>query len=155
MAIRLEKDYSLDIPQQDVWDAMQDPEVLAEILPNCKSLTPLGDDEFIANIEVKIGPIKSQFKSTLSIIEKYPPDNYAFKVNGSGTKGHMSGKGSIKLTKNGTGTNLKFLAEGNVGGIIARVGQRFIEATGKKLMDQGIENFKQKLLTLESEQSTL
>jgi carbon monoxide dehydrogenase subunit G len=67
----------------------------------------------------------------------------------------MSGKGSIKLTKNGTGTNLKFLAEGNVGGIIARVGQRLIEATGKKLMDQGFENFKQKLLTLESEQSTL
>lgn len=150
MAIRLEKDYLLNIPREDIWDAIQDPEVLAEILPNCESLDPVGDDEFIANIEVKIGPIKSKFKSTLSIVDKHRPETYLFNVQGTGTKGHMSGKGSILLSENETGTNLNFIAVGNVGGIIARVGQRLIEATGKRLMDQGFENFKKRITSTQA-----
>ena len=42
LAIKLEKKYKLDIPQQDVWEAILDPDTLAEILPNCKSLDPIG-----------------------------------------------------------------------------------------------------------------
>ena len=54
MAIRLEKEYHLDLEQREVWSAIQDPEILSEILPNCKSLEPKGDNQFTANIDVKI-----------------------------------------------------------------------------------------------------
>jgi carbon monoxide dehydrogenase subunit G len=57
----------------------------------------------------------------------------------------MSGEGEIKLVESEDGTIFIFNAEGNVSGIIARVGQRFIEAAGKKLMDQGFEKLKQKV----------
>ena len=150
MAIQLKKEYYIDLPQQKIWEAIQTPEVIAEILPNCKSLEPTGDNEFIANIEVKLGPIKSNFKSTLSIIDKNPPNGYSFLVSGVGTKGYLNGKGSIQLQENGDGTSLNFTAEGNVAGIIARVGQRLIEATGKKLMDQGFENFKKKIMSTQA-----
>jgi len=84
LAIRLEKKYILDIPQQNVWAAILDPETLAEILPNCKSLDPIGDHNFDANIEIKIGPIKGQFKSKLSLFDLDPPNGYKFNVNGDG-----------------------------------------------------------------------
>ena len=150
MAIQLEKKYTLDIPQQDVWEAILDPDTLAEILPNCKSLDPIGDHKFDANIEIKIGPIKGQFKSKLSLFDLDPPNGYKFDVNGDGSKGQMRGAGEILLTTQDGRTEFIFIATGSVSGIIARVGQRLIEATGKRLMDQGFENFKKRIMSTQA-----
>ena len=150
LAIKLEKKYTLDIPQQDVWEAILDPDTLAEILPNCKSLDPIGDNNFDANIEIKIGPIKGQFKSKLSLFDLDPPNGYKFDVNGDGNKGQMRGAGEILLTTQDGRTEFIFIATGSVSGIIARVGQRLIEATGKRLMDQGFENFKKRIMSTQA-----
>ena len=150
MAIRLEKKYILDISQQNVWEAILDPETLAEILPNCKSLDPIGDHKFDANIEIKIGPIKGQFKSKLSLFDLDPPNGYKFDVNGDGSKGQMRGAGEILLTTQDGRTEFIFIATGSVSGIIARVGQRLIEATGKRLMDQVFENFKKRITSTQA-----
>ena len=150
MAIRLEKKYILDIPQKNVWEAILDPETLAEILPNCKSLDPIGDHNFDANIEIKIGPIKGQFKSKLSLFDLDPPNGYKFDVNGDGSKGQMRGTGEIMLATQDVRTEFIFTASGSVSGIIARVGQRLIEATGKRLMDQGFENFKKRIISTQA-----
>ena len=150
LAIQLEKKYTLDIPQQDVWEAILDPDTLAEILPNCKSLDPIGDNNFDANIEIKIGPIKGQFKSKLSLFDLDPPNGYKFDVNGDGSKGQMRGAGEILLTTQDGRTEFIFIATGSVSGIIARVGQRLIEATGKRLMDQGFENFKKRITSTQA-----
>ena len=150
MAIRLEKKYILDISQQNVWEAILDPETLAEILPNCKSLDPIGDHKFNANIEIKIGPIKGQFKSKLSLFDLDPPNGYKFDVNGDGSKWQMRGAGEILLTTQDGRTEFIFIATGSVSGIIARVGQRLIEATGKRLMDQGFENFKKRIMSTQA-----
>ena len=150
MAVRLERKYTLNIPQQDVWTAILDPEILAEILPNCKSLTPCGDNSFDANIEIKVGPIKGHFKSKLNLFDLDPPNGYKFDVNGDGSKGQMRGAGEIQLSTQDDRTEFKFTATGSVSGIIARVGQRLIEATGKKLMDQGFENFKKRITSTQA-----
>ena len=150
LAIKLEKKYTLEIPQQDVWEAILDPDTLAEILPNCKSLDPIGDNNFDANIEIKIGPIKGQFKSKLSLFDLDPPNGYKFDVNGDGSKGQMRGAGEILLTTQDGRTEFIFIATGSVSGIIARVGQRLIEATGKRLMDQGFENFKKRIMSTQA-----
>lgn len=120
--------------------------MFADILPNCKSLDSKGDNNYLANIEVKIGPIKGQFKSNISLFDFNPPNGYKFKVSGDGVKGTMTGQGEIQLASIEEGTAVTFLAEGNVSGIMARVGQRLMEATGKKLLDQGFENLKKRIL---------
>ena len=146
MALCLEKEYHIDLDQEEVWDAINDPEILAEILPNCESLEPISEHQFTAHINVKIGPISSKFESTLEMFDLKEPDGYKFRVQGNGKKGSMNGQGEIKLFPNGSGTGFTFIAKGNITGIIARVGQRLIEATGKRLMDQGFENFKNRVM---------
>ena len=145
MALCLEKEYHIDLDQEDVWGAINDPEILAEILPNCESLEPISEHQFTAHINVKIGPISSKFESTLEMFDLKEPNGYKFRVQGNGKKGSMNGQGEIKLFPNGSGTGFTFIAKGNITGIIARVGQRLIEATGKRLMDQGFENFKNRV----------
>ena len=146
MALCLEKEYHIDLDQEEVWDAINDPEILAKILPNCESLEPISEHQFTAHINVKIGPISSKFESTLEMFDLKEPDGYKFRVQGNGKKGSMNGQGEIKLFPNGSGTGFTFIAKGNITGIIARVGQRLIEATGKRLMDQGFENFKNRVM---------
>ena len=146
MAVHLKKEYSLDLPRQEVWDAIITPQILAEILPNCEFLEPISEHQFTAHINVKIGPISSKFQSTLEMFDLKELDGYKFRVQGNGKKGSMNGQGEIKLFSNGRGTGFTFIAKGNVTGIIARVGQRLIEAAGKKLMDQGFENFKNRVM---------
>ena len=58
----------------------------------------------------------------------------------------MKGKGEINVLSKGSGTGFKFNGEGKVNGLIGRVGKRLIEAAGKKLMDQGFENFKNRVM---------
>ena len=146
MARCLEKESHIDLDQEEVWDAINDPEILAKILPNCESLEPISEHQFTAHINVKIGPISSKFESTLEMFDLKEPDGYKFRVQGNGKKGSMNGQGEIKLFPNGSGTGFTFIAKGNITGIIARVGQRLIEATGKRLMDQGFENFKNRVM---------
>ena len=146
MALCLEKEYHIDLDQEEVWGAINDPEILAEILPNCESLEPISEHQFTAHISVKIGPISSKFESTLEMFDLKEPDGYKFRIQGNGKKGSMNGQGEIKLFPNGSGTGFTFIAKGNITGIIARVGQRLIEATGKRLMDQGFENFKNRVM---------
>ena len=146
MALCLEKEYHIDLDQEEVWGAINDPEILAEILPNCESLEPISEHQFTAHINVKIGPISSKFESTLEMFDLKEPDGYKFRVQGNGKKGSMNGQGEIKLFPNSSGTGFTFIAIGNITGIIARVGQRLIEATGKRLMDQGFENFKNRVM---------
>ena len=146
MAIRLEKEYYIDLPREDVWNAIQDPDILVQILPNCQSLEPNGENQFTAHIDVKVGPVRSKFQSSFEIFDIHEPEGYKFLVRGNGKNGSMNGQGEIKLHSNENGTNFTFIAEGNVAGILARVGQRLIEVTGKKLMDQGFENFKNRLI---------
>ena len=146
LAIRLEKEYYIELDREVIWDAIQDPNTLAQILPNCQSLEPKGENKYTAHIDVKVGPVRSKFQSNFEMFDINAPDGYKFLVRGDGKNGSMNGKGEIKLDTSGTGTSFTFIAQGNITGILARVGQRLIEATGKKLMDQGFENFKNKLV---------
>lgn len=148
-ALRLEKTYSIAHPKSVVWQSILDPDLLAEILPGCKSLKPLGSDQYVAEIEIKIGPVKGRYDSELQILDKIPMEGYSFNVSGIGSKGHMAGDGTVRLTEEDGATVLSFSAKGNVGGLLARVGQRLIEAAGKKLMDQGFANFEKKLAEVE------
>jgi carbon monoxide dehydrogenase subunit G len=93
LAVHLKKEYSLDLPKQEVWDAIITLKILGEILSNCKSLEPAAENKFVDNLEIKIGPIKGKFKTNLTLFDINPPNGYKFKVAGHGVKGTMRGQG--------------------------------------------------------------
>ena len=148
MAVFLQKEYYLNLDKKSVWDAIIDPRLLAEILPNCNNLESVSENKYTAHINVKVGPIQSNFKSKMEMFDINEPDGYKFRVEGDSVKGTMGGVGEIKLKSQDLGTRFIFSAKGNFTGLIARFGQRLIEAVGKKLMDQGFENFKNKVIPI-------
>ena len=51
--MRMTGEQQIAAPRQKVWEALNDPQVLAACIPGCQSLEKEGDDRFAAIAEVK------------------------------------------------------------------------------------------------------
>ena len=54
-------------PRQEVWAALLDPDVLARTVPGSQGLERTGDNEFIGQLTMKIGPVSGVFQGKVSL----------------------------------------------------------------------------------------
>ena len=88
-------------------------------------------------MEVGIGPIKGTFHGKISMKEKTPPLSYRLIIEGSGAAGFVRGEGALTLQDEaGDQTAVHVSGDGQVGGVMAGVGQRLFEGVAKQLMGQ-------------------
>ena len=57
----------INAPQETIWDALNDPEILQHCIPGCKSLTQTENGGFDAAIQAKVGPVKATFKGSVTL----------------------------------------------------------------------------------------
>jgi len=130
-------------PRQAVWDALNDPLVLKASIPGCQSLDKLSDREMKAAAAVKIGPISARFSGTVRLDDLDPPNGYS--INGEGQGGAAGfAKGGAKVALNGDApdeTMLRYEVHAQVGGKIAQLGARLIDASAKQMADQFFDRF--------------
>jgi hypothetical protein len=62
--------------------------------------------------------------------------SYTLVVNGTGRAGFVNGRAVVTLVPAGERTTVQIAAQADVGGMIARVGQRLLEGVGKMTMDR-------------------
>ncbi len=125
-----------------VWHALNDPDVLRQSIPGCKSLERMGDNAFKATIETKIGPIKAVFNGDVHMSELDPPNGYTLSGRGSaGGMGSAKGSARVRLAANGSGTKLTYDADADVTGKFAQLGSRLIQGTANMLAGQFFTRF--------------
>jgi carbon monoxide dehydrogenase subunit G len=128
--------YSFPSPPSQVWGLLMDPEAIASCLPGCRELRPLGDDRYEAELTVGVAAISGTFKAGIALLEKVPPHSYRLQVEATGKPGFARGSAAIVLTPEQGGTAVTVTAQAEVGGLIARVGQRMIEGVARMTMDR-------------------
>jgi uncharacterized protein len=128
--------YSFDAPAAAVWDLLMDTRVVCECLPGCKALTPIGEDRYEAVLALAVASITGTYKGTIAIADKQPPRSYTMTVEGSGAPGFVKGRSAITLTDEGGRTRVDVAGEVQVGGTVARVGQRLLAGVSKMMMDR-------------------
>ncbi|SEQ62942.1 Carbon monoxide dehydrogenase subunit G [Faunimonas pinastri] len=135
--MELRGEYRIPLPREDVWALLNDPEVLRDCLPGCESLERTGDGGFAAKVTTKIGPVKATFNGTVTLSGLNPPTSYTISGEGKGgVAGFASGNADVNLAEEDGGTVLTYVANAQVGGKLAQLGSRLIDATAKKLADQ-------------------
>ena len=144
--MRLEGTYTFNAPRSDVWAALMDPSVLSTALPGGEQMEQVGDNDYRASMNVKIGPVQGRFDGKISLADIVPLQQYTMKVDGQGAPGFVSGEGTLFLEDNDDGgTLLRYGGDVQVGGRIAGVGQRLIESTARSLTRQGLTALDQAL----------
>jgi carbon monoxide dehydrogenase subunit G len=129
-------------PRQVVWSALNDPDVLRVTIPGCESLDKQSDTAMKATAAVKIGPISARFTGNVQLSDIDPPNGYTISGEGQGgVAGFAKGGAKVALTDDGEGTLLRYEVHAQVGGKIAQLGARLVDATAKQLADQFFDRF--------------
>ncbi len=129
-------------PRQAVWNALNDPDVLRVTIPGCESLEKQSDTAMKATASVRIGPISARFTGNVQLSDMNPPNGYTISGEGQGgVAGFAKGGAKVNLEDDGPGTLLRYEVHAQVGGKIAQLGARLVDATAKQLADQFFDRF--------------
>ena len=123
--------------REKVWAALNDPEILKASIPGCQSLEKTSDTEMTATVQAKVGPVKATFKGHVTLSNIDAPNGYTISGEGKGgVAGFAKGGADVHLTPDGDGTLLAYKVNAQVGGKLAQIGARLIDATAKQMADQ-------------------
>src|SRR5438132_7333659 len=125
--------YELHAPRERVYAALVEPEILRRAIPGCESLEKIGDNTFTAILKAGVGSIKGTFKGNVRLEDMRPPEHYRIVVEGKGLVGFAKGSANFDLLDQGGSTMINYSGELQVGGTIAGVGQRMIQAAAKMM----------------------
>jgi len=129
-------------PRQKVWDALNDTETLRSCIPGCESLERLSDTAMKATAAIKIGPISARFTGNIALSDMDPPNSYRISGEGQGgVAGFAKGGANVRLSDDGPFTVLSYDVKAQVGGKIAQLGARLIDATSKQMADLFFDRF--------------
>jgi carbon monoxide dehydrogenase subunit G len=132
--------------QDKTWAALNDPEVLKACITGCESLERSGDDAYAALVAVKVGPVSARFKGNLKLSNVQAPNSYTINFDGQGgVAGFGKGSADVTLQPEGKQTRLKYLAKATVGGKMAQVGSRLIDAAAAKVAEDFFKAFEAQL----------
>jgi carbon monoxide dehydrogenase subunit G len=135
-------EYVLPAPRARVWTALNDPEVLKRCIPGCQEIQKLSDTEMTAKVALAVGPVRATFSGRVTLSDLDPPNGYRISGEGQGgVAGFGKGSATVRLADEGAGTKLSYVADASVGGKLAQIGSRLVEATAKKLADQFFDRF--------------
>lgn len=125
------------------WAALNDTEMLRNCVPGCESITATGENQFEIAMTVAVGPVKSRFKGKLALADVDAPNAYTMKFDAAGGQaGFARGEARVTLAEAAAQqTRLSYVANAQVGGKLAQVGSRLIDAAAGATADKFFEAF--------------
>jgi len=145
--MEMKGEYKIPASREKVWDALNDPDVLRDCIPGAKSLEKVSDTEMKATVEAKVGPVKASFTGQVTLSNIDPPNGYTISGESKGgVAGFAKGGADVALAEDGPeSTILTYVAKAQVGGKLAQIGGRLVDATAKQMADQFFSAFAEKV----------
>lgn len=132
------------LPQQKVWEALNDPAILKACIPGCETIEKVAENEYKVAMTASVGPVKAKFSGKLLLSDLDPPNSYSLAFEGSGgAAGFGKGSAQVALQPDGNETVLTYKANASVGGKLAQIGSRLIDGVAKKMSDDFFARFNQ------------
>jgi carbon monoxide dehydrogenase subunit G len=123
----------LHAPPEKVWTALNDPQVLAGIIPGCDAFTTLDDGHFAMTVSLGVASIKGSYTGEVKLTRRVPPSSLLMVANGAGSAGFVDTEVAVTLTDlHDDTTRLDYDADATVGGMVGGVGQRVLASVARK-----------------------
>ncbi len=138
--MELNGNVTIAAPRQRVWEALNDPAVLARCIDGVESLTRVegdGGERFEGKMNAKVGPVRASFAGHVALTQVNAPESYILVGEGKGgVAGFAKGEAAVTLTEPSPGqTLLSYQVNSSVGGKLAQLGARLIEGAAKGYAD--------------------
>lgn len=135
-------EYSIPAEREAVWRALNDPETLRRCIDGCQIMEKLADDEYRALVRARVGPVRASFQAVLQLTDIRPPEGYTINIAvKGGAAGFARGSASVLLARREHETLLRYTASGSIGGKLAQIGSRLIDAAARKMANDFFKAF--------------
>ena len=135
-------EFRVPLPQDVVWRALNDAEVLKASIPGCDELIRESETSFKGKISAAVGPVRAKFVGTATLSDIDAPNGYTLTGSGSGgAAGMVKGGAKVRLVAEGSETLLQYEASAQVAGKLAQIGARLVDMAAKKMADDFFGNF--------------
>ena len=132
----------IQAPQAEVWRKLNDPDVLQRCIPGCETLEKIDDTNMKGVVAMRLGPMALRFTGDVQLSNLNPPTSYRLTGSGkAGPAGFASGFADVSLLPKDGGTELSYKVESTVGGRMAQLGARLIDATAAQLAGEFFDKF--------------
>jgi carbon monoxide dehydrogenase subunit G len=131
-------EHVVPLSREDLWDSLNDPEVLQICIRGCDRVEKVGENAFKALFRLKVGPISKTFSATLNVVDPNPPSGYTLRSDmAAGMAGSVSGKAEVSLVSESKDcTRLNYHAIVDASGWIGELGVRVLGSTAEKYMQK-------------------
>jgi carbon monoxide dehydrogenase subunit G len=135
--------------QDETWAALNDPQMLKDCVPGCESMERASDTEYTVQMTARVGPVSAKFKGRMTVSNLNPPVSYSIAFEGQGgVAGFAKGGADVTLAAEGEATRLSYKVKANVGGKLAQIGSRLVDAAANKVANDFFGAFNEKMAAL-------
>jgi len=151
MAVRIEKNFQVKEPVEEVWTFLSDPRKVVTCVPGAQITEQVDERTYKGSISVKVGPSVTDYRGEVQVV-RLDPEAHEIEILGKGQDVRGKGSASMKMTGKLTatpdgGSQVMSVSELNVVGILAQMGGRMIQEVSNVMFDQFVKNFQHKLQT--------
>ncbi len=139
--MRFSSTYTFAAPRDKVFALLTDPAVLQRCIEGCEKMVRTSEDNYDAHLKIGIAGLKGNYVGKVQLKDKQVPESYTLLIEGKGGPGFVKATARLQLQQKGSETELHCDSEAQVGGMIASIGSRLVEAIAKKMMDSFYKKF--------------
>ena len=143
--MHLEGSFVTPASRDIVWGFLLNPNDIAPCFPDLQSLAVTSPDSFKAKVKVGISLVKGTMDFDFRIAEKNPPSSAKLIGSGRRVGSNIEIQTAFTLDELGPGTKVGWIADVNVGGIMAGLGTKLLDSTSSKMVEQVLANLESKL----------
>ena len=147
MKLKLSGSETIDVSSEFLWNAIIDPKILKECIPGCHEMNEVANGEYKIVLNLKVGAVGGSFDGKVKLSEQNRPIACKLHLSGGGTLGTGKGFAKIIIDEKVKGSSfMSYEGDGEVGGLVAGVGQRVLLGVAKHLVKTFFSSFKINLL---------
>ena len=143
--MHLEGSFETPAPRHLVWEFLLNPNDIAPCFPDLQSMEVLTPESFRAKVKVGLSVVRGTMDFDFKIAEKNPTSSAKLIGNGRGVGSTVEIQTAFTLNDAGAGTKVGWVADVNVGGIVAGLGSKLLDSQSNRMVTQVVENIQVKL----------
>jgi uncharacterized protein len=134
--MQLDQQRTIPAPQAAVWAALNDNAMLKACIMGCESIEDTSDNTKQAVVVAAIGPVRAKFTGKIALSDIVAPTRYTITFEGQGgAAGFSKGTAAVQLASlDENTTQLSYQAKVQVGGKLAQIGSRIVDAASEKII---------------------
>jgi len=134
--VHLSGHYTVSGKPEQLYEKLQDPEILKQCLPGCEELVLRSDQGYDARLRIGLGLIRGTLIGQVELKDRDPPSRYTMEFKGQGRVGSVRGTTRFILEPTGnSSTRIRYESEVQLDGLIGVLGEKLFPGGARTFFD--------------------